>query len=237
MIIDLHLQYQHLIQSVRFNQTVAEAGYCVSVPRGMLPAYRFISSKFPITFSVQKGEQVDCEICHKEPWCRIGEIKKPLLFPKAVTEKCRDFWADKRKGIWFRGFMPEKRLSALKKWTEKAVIEATQNGRVGLERFWDEDYLRNLGRAEFALCPDGGFKWTYRAIEACLLGATPVIQSHCEWYDGMHYCKWDGELTRTKVEENYWWAVNLITLNKETIIDQLSGKQVADMVKRHTIAP
>jgi hypothetical protein len=108
------------------------------------------------------------------------------------------------------------------------MITPTDRGRSGLQRYWDVDYAADLGNAEFALCPNGGFPWSYRVIEACLLGATPVIQTKCDWYEGMYFCTWKGPLERRNVQENYDWAVNLVTVEAEQIVRALAFGEKKD---------
>lgn len=222
MIINLNLPGEALIQAVRLTHAVQEAGFTTYIPGLVLPVYRSLAKSFNMDISTKRGEDVDCSLSHRDPFCRIGTIKRPLIFPKVITSKCLDFWSDQRSGVRFRGFLPEKRERSLLEWRGRAIIDATNKGRSGLQRYWDTDYMADLGDAEFALCPNGGYAWSYRVIEACLLGATPVIQTKCDWYEGMYFCNWKGPLERRNVQENYDWAVNLVTVEAEQIVKALT---------------
>ena len=224
MIVNLNLPGEALIQAVRFTHAVSEAGITTHIPREALAAYRHLKQYFALNISSQRGVDVDCEMSHNDPFCRIGTIKRPLIFPRSIADRYLDFWSDQRSGIRFMGFLPVKRAASLKEWQDRATINATDKGRRGIQRYWDEQYVADLGRAEFALCPNGGFPWSYRVIEACLLGATPVIQTECNWYDGMYFCKWAGPLERRNVQENREWAIRLVTLRRQEIIDNLFQK-------------
>jgi hypothetical protein len=224
MIVNLNLPGEALIQSVRFTHAVSEIGITTHIPREALAAYRHLKQFFALNISSQRGVDVDCEMSHKDPFCRIGAIKRPLIFPRAITDRYLDFWSDQRSGVRFTGFLPVKRAAALKEWQGRATIDATDKGRRGIQRYWDEEYVADLGRAEFALCPNGGFPWSYRVVEACLLGATPVVQTKCDWYEGMYFCTWNGPLERRNVEENREWAIKLVTLRRQEIIDNLFEK-------------
>lgn len=218
----IDIRGRHLIQSVRMMHAISEAGYAIQVMKGEERIWAHLKKHFDINTTQEAGVKIDAEVCHKTPFCRIGDETKRLVFPHAVAGRMREMWSDKREGIYFRGLLAaESRVKWMRRWSGRATIEETNSGRVGPQRFWDEEYMKRMGKAEFALCPFGGYRWTYRVIEACLLGATPILQGSVAWYEGMYYCTVGGKLERRNVEDNREWATRLVTMSLEKIREQI----------------
>ncbi len=78
--------------------------------------------------------------------------------PKAVKHKCNDI-----------------------------VVWSSQRGRSYPIKAWDDEYFKLMADAEFVLCPNGDYVWTYRFFEAIMCGAIPVIESNCSAYDGFRF--------------------------------------------------
>jgi hypothetical protein len=195
-----------------------EAGVVVRIKSQHEPIYDYLSRFFTIRTTSAVSPKVDVDMSHSEPYVRIGDINRILLYPKSIGEKSREYWHVKRQGILFQGLVPPHRELALERWKSNAKIVATNGGRVGKTRYWDETYINAMGKAEFGLCPDGGFPWSYRFVECCLLGVTPIVQTECDWYKGFYYHKWNDEtLERRETEENFNKILKLITLPDSVI--------------------
>jgi hypothetical protein len=44
-----------------------------------------------------------------------------------------------------------------------------------------------MARAQFVLCPNGDFTWTYRFFESIIFRAIPIIEDYTHHYDGYYY--------------------------------------------------
>lgn len=218
MQVALPLKSTSLIQAVRLSHAIMEAGITVCVPRKDIIIYEYLSQFFEVNYKVSGGRLAKVEISHSEPFTRIGAETRTLIYPASIPRKSREFWSSNRSGTSFTGFIPEFRAEAFKIWQDRASITATSGGRKGLKRYWDVDYLTEMGKAEFALCPDGGYPWSYRFFEAIMCGATPIIQTDQPYYQGYHYHKWDDvNLQHKNVEENFQLLTERLTLSPATI--------------------
>jgi hypothetical protein len=94
----------------------------------------------------------------------------------------------------------------------------TETGRSWPVKAWDPNYVAELGRSHFALCPAGDFHWTYRFFEAIAAGAVPLVESRHALYQGFHYLLMDEAVenvvwSATMAEENYALARALLTVD------------------------
>lgn len=109
-------------------------------------------------------------------------------------------------------------------------IFASQKGREFPAKIWDDDYFQQLAQAQFVLCPDGDFTWTYRFFEAMLCGAIPIIENDCELYQGFQYFSMQDPVEKliyspAMAEHNYHQAWQRLTLERSElnrILQQLS---------------
>lgn len=211
-----------LIQSVRTHQAIMEAGVTVSIYDKYLPVYKYLNKFFKLDYTLNEAPLVDVEINHKIPFVRIGNETRDLIYPKSVFDKAPAFWGKRTTKFLFIGFIPKFRQDALKRWRARASIIGTNTGRKSLERFWDPTYYKLTGRAQFVLCPNGGWPWSYRFFEAILCGATPVVQTEVPCYKGFYYHRWkDTSFKRLRVEENFKLAKERLTLSDDLLLENL----------------
>lgn len=213
MIIKLPLP-QNLIQTVRTSHAIMEAGFTLSVPLAQIPAYQYLSKFFNVSYTTRPGRVISASQSHSFPSVTIGNVKRPLLFAHEVLDRYKDYWSAQRDiDVLFIGLIPPHRGKALEQWESRATIMETRKGREGVTRYWDEDYIRLLGRSKYILCPDGGFSWTYRFFEAILCGATPIIQRPARCYQGFQYLNWeDNVLEPVDLEANLAFAEKRLTI-------------------------
>lgn len=188
----------HLIQSIRLCHALSETIYTLCVSSEDAGKFAYLAERFPqLTYEVSEAPALDgALVSHREPLTRIGEVSRPLIFPHAIVERCREYWQPWRPHpLTFRGLMTPARRKALRKWhrtrpwrraTDVMVI-ASKRGREFPIKCWDDEYFDLLGRSEFVLCPNGDHIWTYRFFEAALCGAIPVVEQSAPVYDGFHY--------------------------------------------------
>jgi hypothetical protein len=222
MSVSLNFHPPTLIQSVRAMHAVMEAGIPVSIGKGHKAIFDYLKAFFEVKYTLTPAPAADASLLHKTPFVRIGKEQRPLLYPHAIFDKSKAFWSDKREGTIFIGFIPPHREPAMQEWHGRAEIEHTNVGRKSLRRFWDESYFRRLGRAEFGLCPDGGWPWSHRFFDCALTGTTPIVQTECDIYKGFYYHKWnDKGFVRRDVAYNFQRALDLLTMPHETILKNL----------------
>lgn len=193
-------------------------------------------SLLPITFS------------HKEPFVKIGNIIKPLLFSKGMFNFCKNLWNnDKEYYIGFLGLLTEKRIIALKNICNKFSIQLndkissnyietdygkifisqSNKGRKFPEKSWDEDYLKLLSKCKFVFCPDGDFAWTYRFFESIMCGAIPIVESNIPLYDKFIFYNINQSIEEYKWSEeiilyNFKQCKDLLTIDKDILNKEIS---------------
>ena len=112
-------------------------------------------------------------------------------------------------------------------------LRYSRTGRRWPEKAWDQDYVAALGRAQFALCPNGDFVWTYRFFEAAAAGAIPIIEEYCDLYDGFVFHMFDEpvdklEWTSAATEHN----AALVRLRLTVPVDELATAIRAELQQR-----
>lgn len=219
--LQLDLTPPGLIQHVRIGHALIEAGVTLCIDRLHRNPYEYLKKFFEIDYRPARPPIPFANVRsnHARPFVRVGDEERVLLFPHVIPRKMRVMWKQARSGTVFRGFVPDHRKGSLSQWHGRATITATNQGRSGLTRFWDEEYLQELASAEFALCPNGGYPWTYRFFEAVLCGATPIVERRLPCYEGFYYHLWnDKEFKRRDIEKNYSLAVQRLTMPHEVIL-------------------
>lgn len=208
----------YLIQSVRLVHALAESDYNVHVPAEHVDKVARLREVFNV--DVRVGTQdvpvlPGVVVDHASPRTSIGALSRPLIFPAAVTRRCREIWSALRPVRFsFAGLVTEKRRTLLSRWLEHAfpglnqpvrasredentsltsvdtgeiVLWSSSRGRHFPGKSWDDEYYVLLGRSQFVLCPSGDYVWSYRFFEAVLCGAIPIVERPCPAYDGFHY--------------------------------------------------
>lgn len=151
---------------------------------------------------------------------------------------------------WFRQVNPDFRIgnSSLKKLWERItggskasasngpsaelVCRSSDAGRQFPGKAWDDDYFRTLARAQFVICPNGDFVWTYRFFEAILCGAIPVVEERCSLYEGFFFYTMNERTSDFKWSEQV--AGDNLKLAQERLtvpLDELD-REIAAMLKR-----
>ncbi len=149
----------------------------------------------------------------------INGIKRPVTFPLYLRQHIDSVPKDKSCDYFYRGFDTS---CASKKWVlpyrsrgeSPHVIESGYGRSDGKYRI-DENYIRRMCAARFALCPTAWeshkTSWTYRFFEAILCLALPVLrQGSKDQYQDDFHCLYDGEehvYDERKALENYYKLV------------------------------
>ncbi|MBW4553073.1 MAG: glycosyltransferase family 47 protein [Aphanocapsa sp. GSE-SYN-MK-11-07L] len=117
------------------------------------------------------------------------------------------------------------------------VLWSSQRGRSYPIKAWDDEYFKLMAKAEFVLCPNGDYVWTYRFFEAVMCGAIPVIESDCSAYDGFRFQTIATPLSnmtwsREDAEHNYHLCRSRLTIPKD-----LLEAEIEKLLAGNSIAP
>jgi hypothetical protein len=156
----------------------------------------------------EEGLELSVDLIHaEEPVTIVGDRTFKLLFPRAIFSYTKEKTPEE---ILFIGKMTPSR----EKFFEgvPATVVESLRGRDVTTKTMDHWYFDRMGRAEFVLCPDGDFTWTYRFFEAVMVKAIPIIENECVLYEGYKYYR-KGDI--------YVYRQNWIDHNLERIKDML----------------
>lgn len=197
------------IQTIRLAMSVLEMNPWMQMPVASKSIFDYLNTYFDYNVkyyahSWQVRMRRDILFNHQKPSITVGDVTRPLVFPRQMLSKCRDGWANTDK-ITFMGFKTPKRMDALKRWLKRtydvdAALE-NESGYIGNnveivwranrqcfpQKAWDGPYYDGLLSSGFVLCPDGDFIWTYRFFEAVICGAIPIIENMCGLYEGFYF--------------------------------------------------
>ncbi len=131
-ILSLKVPYNYL-QEIRLAHAVTESGYAVAIESSDKIKFQQLEAVFNVEFPLQKSVIPlisDIDIRHKgaAPHTQIGNLKRPLIFPHAMLDHCRDLWPDKRTiDFCFLGLV----TPARKKWLS-LILEKRVSGFFGI---------------------------------------------------------------------------------------------------------
>lgn len=114
------LQY---IQSIRLVHALAESSFSIALPAEDIAKFALLTKYTGVRFqTVSKTTRPlrGLHISHSQLQTRIGEISRPLIFPRAIIERCRGFWhSDRPERFTFAGLVTERRLELLRTWIDR----------------------------------------------------------------------------------------------------------------------
>lgn len=230
----------HLIQSIRVCHALIEAGVELSVNKNDVEKFEHLKSYFDIDFHTDRedAKKVDnISLSHEEPKVEIGGLQVPLLYPKAIPQRCRSMWrSDRDYNFLFMGLITEERKVILDDWEDKLkkakinqrpIIKDSRRGREFPGKAWDEEYYLYMSNARTVLCPNGDFVWTYRFFEAAMCGAIPIVEDTCELYEGFIFFKMSDDPRKIKWSEeaarhNHRKVIELLTLPKQLLVELIT---------------
>ncbi|MEI7977946.1 MAG: exostosin family protein [Bacteroidota bacterium] len=123
--------------------------------------------------------------------------------------------------------------NAIKTKIGDLVVWSSEKGRYYPFKAFDEEYFKELANSKFVLCPSGDCVWSYRFFEAILCGAIPIVEQHCEAYNGFTYFTfntstnnliWDKQIA----EFNYKLCLERITIPKDIL-----NLEIDSMIKNY----
>lgn len=120
-----------LIQVIRIIQALSELDIRISIP--VNEKYKFfpLLKKFNFNFSQFDHDGIMLshilDMNHEEPYVKIGNIVRPLLFPHEITKYCYNIWKKQRRYKYiFIGLLTHKRKQVISEWIEKNQINCKQ---------------------------------------------------------------------------------------------------------------
>jgi hypothetical protein len=149
-----------LIQQIRLAHALAESDYAITVAAAERPKFSALRERFDLRLDDAKPGDVALggfvSISHEAPSTSIGRLVRPLIFPRAITERCRTLWQAARPLRYsFAGLVTEDRRRILQEWSEaRAGTAGTAFGassRLGrfvrrqLVRWRGHDRVRRIG--------------------------------------------------------------------------------------------
>lgn len=110
--------------------------------------------------------------------------------------------------------------NAIKTKIYNLVIWSSEKGRYYPFKAFDEDYFKVLANSKFVLCPSVDCVWSYLFFEAILCGAIPIVEQHCEVYNGFKY------FTFNEVAKDLVWQKNEAEFNYNLCLQKITISQI-----------
>lgn len=239
MMVTLPLNYD-LIQTIRITQALMEAGIEVGVPKEHAHKFSYLANKrFNVKYSITRGagKPLDIEVSHGKPSIRIGAYEGLLLYPTSVFRRSKAFWGKRDQEYLLRAYPTPERLEVAAEWMRRTgktpTVHMEHFERMsGTKKLWDRDYYADIARSKFSIIPNGLdhetpeykdgelYIWTYRFIDAILLGAIPIVQNSTPLYNHFEYYfmtdtdyVYDPEIA----ERNFKRAEKLFTMSNDDL--------------------
>lgn len=214
------------IQQIRTIHALAESGIEVVMNAEEVAKLSTIQSNFDIHFGQPTPDAIPFEelvmINHAQPRVKIGSIDNTLIFPKGLFEWCENHKCENKPRLLFFGLVTPQRQQVLYTLKDVHVLNSAR-GRIFPIKAFDENYFSTVKSAQFTLCLDGDFIWTYRFFEACMCRSIPVIQNMCASYEGFkfytinQYNNEHPEYNEEWAEYNFNLAMERLTVNSLTL--------------------
>lgn len=241
----------NLIQEIRLIHALCESDFKIIIDKSqeekLIHLKKFnISYKINNNYSGIKFSDL-VKINHATPETSIGSIKKPIIFPKVITNHLKENWIhNKTIDYSFTGLLTLKRKKVLEQWINNNLninynididkeysinignlyLSSSKNGRSFPKKSWDAEYYDILSQSKFVICPSGDFIWSYRFFEAILCGAIPIIEEYCDTYEGFKFYYMDNNIkdlnySKDIIEHNYKLCISRITIDKNILNNEL----------------
>jgi hypothetical protein len=148
-----------LIQQIRLAHALSESAYDIAVSADELDKFSILRDRFGLRLVVARPDDRRLDpyitIDHQTPSTAVGNLVRPLIFPRAIVSYCRSLWPDVRAHRYsFAGLLTDSRRTLLEGWirdqTGGAPPLAGPSGLGGmlrrlLMRWRGADRLRRIG--------------------------------------------------------------------------------------------
>lgn len=110
-----------LLQQVRLVHALSESPFAIVVRSSEVEKFQPLKEKFGMEITGENAGDFDLSgfltVNHVEPITSINSLRRPLIFPHAITEYCHSLWSTKRKYRFsFMGLITRKRQELLEGW-------------------------------------------------------------------------------------------------------------------------
>lgn len=125
--------------------------------------------------------------------------------------------------------------NAIKTKIGELVVWSSEKGRYYPFKAFDEEYYTELANSQFVLCPSGDCVWSYRFFEAILCCAIPIVEQHCEAYNGFKY------FTFKDIAKDLTWYKHLAEFNYKLCLEKITiptdelNNEIKMLIKLKTI--
>lgn len=117
------------IQELRAIQSISESGVTIMIPAKQKSKFTLLKEKFQMQFQISENKEgiklsEILAINHEMPETGIGSIKKPLIFPSAITDYCKTLWKDDRQYTYtFAGLITKSRHDLIRDWVSNNITK------------------------------------------------------------------------------------------------------------------
>lgn len=117
------------IQELRAIQAISEIGAIIAIPSKQKSKFSLLKEKFQMDFQIseeKKGTKLSelLSINHEKPETGISNIKKPLIFPIAITNYCKTRWKEERAYKYtFAGLITKSRHDLIRDWVSNNITK------------------------------------------------------------------------------------------------------------------
>jgi hypothetical protein len=140
-----------LIQQIRLVHAVAESGFEVGVRADELAKFSILRDRFGLRLTAARPDDLLLDpfvtIDHQTPSTAIGDLVRPLIFPRAIVAHCRTLWPEVRAHRYsFAGLLTDSRRALLERWIHEQTAGAPPlAGRTSLGSFIRRQLIRWRG--------------------------------------------------------------------------------------------
>lgn len=208
----------NLLQEVRVLHSLCDNGVTLFCDQTQYNKLKPLVDKFKCDIRVGNSTSSTnltnlLQIHHNTPITKIGDVTKPLIFPKTLIEFCQKDNLEKMGKIYFRGLITDKRKESISKLQStnllETIIDSSMKGRQFPIKTFDEDYFNDMKKYKFIFCPDGDFVWSYRFFESVMCGGIPIVENDSPLYSGFKYYVLNQGIT--SIDYNEEWVDHNLT--------------------------
>jgi hypothetical protein len=110
-----------LIQQIRLVHALAESDVEIAVAGDQLDKFSILRERFGLRLAVARADDRSLTpfitIDHQTPSTALGRVVRPLIFPRAIVDRCRTLWPATRAHRYsFAGLLTDNRRALLEGW-------------------------------------------------------------------------------------------------------------------------
>ena len=126
-----------LIQQLRLIHALTESSFPIAVPAAELPKFEPLRHRFGLVLGEARSGDFDLTphltVAHDVPSTGVGDLRRPLVFPRAILDHCRTLWpAVRAHRCTFAGLLTDARRAVLEGWIGREAGQARLPSASGL---------------------------------------------------------------------------------------------------------